>query len=70
MRYSVVNLSDRCGTLSDSVAWRKPYQDFQDFRIYRMRYSVVNLSDRCGQLSDNLQDVIYHFKRSLSSIKH
>ena len=42
--------SDRCGKLSDSVAWRKPYQDFQDFRIYRMRDSVVNSSDRPYQI--------------------
>ena len=35
------------------IAWRKPYQDLQDFRIYRMRDSVVNSSDRCGKLSES-----------------
>ncbi|OBQ43424.1 MAG: hypothetical protein AN484_12540 [Aphanizomenon flos-aquae WA102] len=28
--------------MSDSVAWRKPYQDFQDFRIYGMRDLFVD----------------------------
>jgi len=27
--------------LSDSEAWRKPYQDFQDLRIYRMGIFMI-----------------------------
>jgi hypothetical protein len=27
--------------LSDSVAWRKPYQDIQDLRMYRMRKKLI-----------------------------
>ncbi|QSV70151.1 MAG: hypothetical protein HEQ20_04440 [Aphanizomenon flos-aquae KM1D3_PB] len=50
MWISLRETSDRCGKLSDSVAWRKPYQDFQDFRIYRMRDSGVNSSDRPYQI--------------------
>ncbi|QSV70152.1 MAG: hypothetical protein HEQ20_04445 [Aphanizomenon flos-aquae KM1D3_PB] len=46
----MANATQSCGKLSDSVAWRKPYQDFQDFRIYRMRDSVVNSSDRPYQI--------------------
>ncbi|WP_255501589.1 MULTISPECIES: hypothetical protein [Nostocales] len=38
--------------------------------LYILFWRCLIGSDRCGTLSDSLQDVIDHFKRSLSSIKH
>jgi len=43
--------------LSDSVAWRKPYQDIQDFRMYRMNFLVTVLNKLSESGYPGFQDV-------------
>jgi hypothetical protein len=50
-------MSDRCGKLSGSVAWRKPYQDFQDVIYYclsklALKIQSIYSTSRCYEVQE------------------